>query len=226
MSFADGFLIGAAQLGIEAVLVRPKRLIGPFVANATVEESHEDELEITDHPVETGAQISDHAYKLPYTVTIRAGWSASPAGANFLQSAANAVTGTVNGAIGVANQVSGALGGPSFSSVVGNQQKSIKDIYADFITLQENRTLIDVYTGKRTYKGMLVKSIRETTTQDTENALLLTIVLRQVIIVSTQTLTIAATSISPTSANLQAPQKNGLVTNSGAKQLVPTGKSP
>lgn len=46
-------------------------------ADITVEEEHHDELVITEHPVEQGAAISDHAYKRPSEVIIRAGWSSS-----------------------------------------------------------------------------------------------------------------------------------------------------
>ena len=46
-------------------------------AEVTVEELHDDDLVITQHPVEQGAIISDHAYKLPPEVRIRCGWSNS-----------------------------------------------------------------------------------------------------------------------------------------------------
>lgn len=222
MSAGVGFVVGAAQLGLQAIVVRPKRSIGAFVATVTIEEQHQDDLQITDHPVEIGANITDHAYRKPSSVIIKAGWSnAAPAG-NILQSAANAVTGTINGAIGIANQVSSALGGPSFSSVTGNQQKSIKEVYEDLLALQAERTLIDVLTGKRTYKNMLIESIMETTNVDTENSLILTIKLREVIVVSTRTVELASTSIAANPGQLKQPEKNTVTTNSGAKQLIPT----
>ncbi|MHA6837687.1 phage baseplate protein [Ralstonia pseudosolanacearum] len=51
--------------------------MGTFSAYITLEERHRDELVITDHPVEQGAQISDHAYKKPSEVTITIGWTNS-----------------------------------------------------------------------------------------------------------------------------------------------------
>lgn len=51
------------------------RNMGGIVFDVTVEEQHEDSLEITSHPVEHGAEISDHAHVKPATVTIRAGVS-------------------------------------------------------------------------------------------------------------------------------------------------------
>jgi hypothetical protein len=40
-------------------------------ADVTIEEQHSDELNITEHPVETGSPISDHAYMTPPEVTIK-----------------------------------------------------------------------------------------------------------------------------------------------------------
>lgn len=57
------------------VLVRPRRSIGGLYPDVIIEESHEDSLEITEHPVEQGAAIHDHAFKKPETVTIRGGVS-------------------------------------------------------------------------------------------------------------------------------------------------------
>lgn len=66
----------------------PFRAIGPqapggpagslyFVADVTEQEQHTDQLFITEHPIEAGANISDHAYKRPATVQLRLGWSNS-----------------------------------------------------------------------------------------------------------------------------------------------------
>lgn len=83
----SGFLqtgIGiAASIGGELVsaFFRPKRSInsslGSFHLYVTIEERHHDELVITDHPVEQGAAISDHAYKKPSELTLTIGWTNS-----------------------------------------------------------------------------------------------------------------------------------------------------
>lgn len=49
-----------------------------LVAQITIEEHHTDELQITDHPVESGAPITDHAFMHPREVRIRCAWSNSP----------------------------------------------------------------------------------------------------------------------------------------------------
>lgn len=42
-----------------------------------MEEKHRDELVITNHPVQNGANITDHAYKQPAMVALRYGWGVS-----------------------------------------------------------------------------------------------------------------------------------------------------
>lgn len=205
MNAAVGFLQAGAVLGRDAILVRPRRSIGDFTAQVTIEETHQDDMEITDHPVELGAKITDHAFKLPSQLTIKCGWSDSPTPGNFFQSLRNAVTGTINGV----------------KNIRGNGPSAVKDVYANFLKLQDDRTLIDVYTGKRVYTDMLVKTLHTQTDIDTENSLILTVTLRQVIIVSTKTLSLAATSIASAPDDLKNPEKNAVQANSGAKQLIP-----
>jgi hypothetical protein len=64
-----------AQVGPSPASIWTTRKIGDLIANVTVEEIHSDELIITEHPVEQGSEISDHAYKRPAEVMIRCGWS-------------------------------------------------------------------------------------------------------------------------------------------------------
>jgi hypothetical protein len=58
-------------------LVQPRRGLAEIYPDVVVEECHQDELQITEHPMEQGAAISDHAFKKPMRVTIRAGVSDS-----------------------------------------------------------------------------------------------------------------------------------------------------
>lgn len=53
----------------------PQRSIGPFTATVTIEEVGTDDLEITQHPVQQGAAITDHAYLKPASLSLRVGWS-------------------------------------------------------------------------------------------------------------------------------------------------------
>lgn len=55
----------------EPVTIRPARKIGAFAATVTLEEVATDDLEITKHPVQQGAQITDHAYVKPAALSLK-----------------------------------------------------------------------------------------------------------------------------------------------------------
>lgn len=196
-----GIIRAAAQLGFSSVANKPRRGIGPLTAQVTVEETATDELEITDQPIEQGARISDHAFKRPAEVIIKCGWSNSPTIPGFIDGLVGAVTGTIAGAE---------------SLLTGNDVNQVNDIYQQLLQLQAARVPITVYTGKRTYDNMLIKSLRQETSKETENSLMITAVLRQVLIVTTQTVAVPA----PSTAQ-RDPGATNPTTNQGTKSLGP-----
>jgi hypothetical protein len=66
--------------GNYALITSNQRDIGGVIPNVVVEEVGTDILRITDHPVEIGATVSDHAFKMPCEVTMRCGWSDASGG--------------------------------------------------------------------------------------------------------------------------------------------------
>lgn len=135
------------------VAFKPKRRIGYFEATVTLEEGSQDELEITQHPVQDGAVITDHAYKKPVTLSVNAQYS------------------------------------PAFTGI------PIDEMYRRLLLLQSNRIPMDVVTGKRVYKNMLIKSLSETTDKQTSQVLNLTFSLQEIIVTSVVVVTVPATAI-------------------------------
>jgi hypothetical protein len=184
--------------------------MGPFEAYVTISERHHDEMDIVEHPVEQGARISDHAYKLPPEVVIECGWSNSPRvpawgkGGGLIAAA----TGTLAGL--------GSFGAAQAAVITGNSPDQVRDIYNRLLKLQESVTLIDVVTGKRTYSNMLVRSIIVETDQKTEHILRATITLRQVLIATVRVVAIAAPA-----EDQQDPHSTLPVEDKGTKQLNP-----
>lgn len=74
-----GQVLGDA-LAPYALIYSPLRAIGTIFPDVVIEEISDDDLAITDHPVEVGATISDHAFMMPCRVLMRCGWSNSTAG--------------------------------------------------------------------------------------------------------------------------------------------------
>lgn len=137
----------------ESVYVRPQRSIGGIVMDVTIEESHTDELEITEHPVEHGAAVTDHAYIKPANLTIRAGVSDASAKAT------------------------------------AGDKRSVA-AYEALRKLQRSREPFDVVTGKRVYRNMLISSLGVVTDQETENVLLFTAELREILIATIRTVSV------------------------------------
>lgn len=178
VAVASNAVGGFASALIGAVAIRQNRSIAGIIPDVTIEESHRDELTVTEHPVEQGAQISDHAFKNPAEVICRYGWSNSSGSAGF---AATLIPGGLGALPGVSNLAQGGVSGPD-----------VAEVYQTLLTLQESRQPFDLVTGKRVYNNMLIRSLQLHTDASTENALMVTAVMREVIIVQTQTVLLKA----------------------------------
>lgn len=255
------------------------RVFGGFIAEVTVREQHSDDLTITTHPVERGAPITDHAFRMPALLTIEAGWSAAGAysQANSLTAGAqpksnfqkltdaynqllpivgatggtNAVTklSTAYNTIALGNALTSQSSTQNLNDLYGqiapvidefspeasatlagivatiaatqDQQtgiedgaKPLRDLYEKLISLQRSAELISVQTGKRAYDNMLIRSIRTHTDQTSENILMITAQLQEVLLVET-----VQTSM-PATAKRADPAASGGVTQKGTKSAV------
>ncbi|WP_324029259.1 hypothetical protein GC087_21310 [Pantoea sp. JZ2] len=139
------------------------RKIGIIVPSVVVSEKHSDRLEITEHPVEVGASVSDHAYKRPSEVVMQVGFAG---GGSLLDFASNL---TATSLLGI----------------------SPREVYEQLLKLQSDRMPFDVVTGKRLYSNMLLQNLEVTTDRFTENVLSATLTLREIIITSTQNIQVA-----------------------------------
>lgn len=205
MSLGYGLVMAGAQLGLQSILIKPKRSIGPFEAQVTISERHIDEVDIADHPVELGAQISDHAYKRPPEVIIECAWSNSPRSIGLVGGIIAAVEGTADAVQSI---------------LTGNSPDQVRDVYERIVKLQQSITLIDVYTGKRVYRDMLIRQLMAETDKDTEHVLRVTFTLRQVQRVAVRTVSIGAAKEDQTD-----PQSTLPPVDKGTKQLDPVAQS-
>lgn len=137
-----------------ATILKPRRRIGHMVAQVVIEEQHTDELQITEHPVEQGFAISDHAFVKPAEVTLRFGWAPS---------------------------------GQTSDAPMADYQY-LQGLYTDLLVLQRTRIPMDVVTGKRTYRNMLISSVSVTTDEQSELVLAVTARCREIRIAKTRTL--------------------------------------
>lgn len=112
-----------------------------YIFDAVMELEHEQRLTRTRHPVQTGADISSHAYLEPAELILYVGMS---------DSMSSYATG-------------GKTATPFATPFSGNPSKSVA-AYQQMIKLQEARTPLTITTRLRTYTNMLIDSVspRET----------------------------------------------------------------
>ncbi|WP_011298555.1 phage baseplate protein [Cupriavidus necator] len=172
------------------------KTIGTITIGATIEESHQDELQITEHPVEKGAEINDHAFKRQPEVVIKCGWSNSD-----LKALAGSLQAIFEG---------GSLPSADYISTV----------YSQLLALQETRQPFDVVTSLRMYQDMLFKSLGVVKDQKTGQALMVTATLKQIRIVQTQVTTL------PPRENQADPAATAETQNTGVKAATPATPAP
>lgn len=204
MSLAFGIAATAGLLGLQSVIVRPKRSFASFTAYVTLKETHQDELQITDHPLERGGVVSDHAFMRPAEVTMECMWSNSPASPGLISGVVGGLKATVTGVQ---------------SAISGNSSKQVRDVYDKLLALQKAAEPFSITTGKRKYTDMLVRSLVVVTDKESENALRVTAICRQVIFVDTKTLVVPAPK-----ENQKSPQETAATVNSGVRALTPGNK--
>lgn len=186
---------------LSVLLQQRTRSIGIIIPDVVISEKHSDALEITEHPIEqptnSGASgegagyISEHAFRRPSEVVMETGFSG---GGSLLDLADTSAIGLSLGL-------------------------SPKELYQELLNLQRDRIPFDVTTGKRTYNNMLIKTLEVTTDKSSENVLLATLTLREVIITSTQTISVASKS------NMTEGVGTSAVQNTGTKTTVPPNNS-
>ncbi|MBC7074658.1 MAG: hypothetical protein H5T98_01020 [Syntrophomonadaceae bacterium] len=89
-------------------------------------------------------------------------------------------------------------------------------IYQHLLDLQASAVPIDIVTGKRQYKNMLITSLSVVTDQDTENALKVDMQCREIIIVQTQIQSL------PPASNQANPSATAYPLNGGTVQMTET----
>lgn len=178
---------------LEALIMGTKRAIEPvdlkgvstgeaIIPDVTISEMHSDEVTVTQHPVDTGANIADHAYRQPATVVCTFGWSDSSRLINSLLS---------DGAVGSLLKGKG----------------SVEDVYKTLLELKDNRTPLKLSTAKRVYPCVIITRITTTTTVDSENAAVIEITFQEILVAQAKTVTLA--SVQQKNPEKTASVKNG-----------------
>lgn len=180
--------------------------IGDLEVQTSLEEIYHDALQVTEHPVEAGASITDHSFKRPSELLLRCGWSNSS-----LSALASIAKGILSG---FSNAKDTFVEGSNFKS------DYVGGIYSQLVRLQHDRQPLTITTGLRIYDNMLLAGIGVTRDQRTSQILLVEAQFREVILVSTQSTTL------PSKDDQANPESTAEVQNAGSKQPVEGSPSP
>lgn len=159
---------------LEALLLGTKRSIEPtnlegqlsgeaIIPDVTIAEVHSDEVTVTSHPVDTGAQIADHAFRQPAVVICTFGWSDSSRLVNSL------------------------FDGSLFKGI-----ESVKDVYDKLLRIKDARQVLKLSTGKRVYDAVIITKLMTTTTVDTENSAIIEVTFQEILTARARTVRLAS----------------------------------
>jgi hypothetical protein len=188
------------QSYVTDILFGSGRGLGTLIPNVVIEESHDDELEITDHPVDRSADITDNSFRRPSALQLRYGWAP---GAPLVGGLVGTILPVTSGLVSGVNQVLNA--GDDY----------LTSIYQKLRDLQATRQPFTITTGKRVYENMLLRRISFTTTAETEYSMIVTLLCREVQLVSVTT-----TNLAPQSSQAE-PQQTSPTVDKGAVAPVP-----
>lgn len=188
---------------LSVLLHQRSRRIGLIIPDVVISEKHSDALEITEHPVEvptntgdssSGAGFtSDHAYRRPSELVMEVGFS----GGGSLLDTSFLNTASIGLSLGL----------------------SPTEVYQNILDLQRSRQPFDVVTGKRQYQNMLIRNLDVTTDKTSENVLMATLTLRELILTRTQSISVAD------KGSMKEGVSTSPVLNSGVKTPKPANSS-
>jgi hypothetical protein len=189
----------------------------PITIDATIEEQATDTLEVTDLPVEAGANIGDHSFVKPANLIMRCGWS----NAN-----SSSLINTVSSLFSSGSSQIGSDSSPTISGGSMSVSDYVSGVYSQLLALQQSLLPFTVITSIRQYTNMMLLSISLTRDQKTSQALMVTATMKQIIIVNTQS------AVLPPTANQATPANTAETTNLGPQNLqsgatpAPGGSAP
>lgn len=170
---------------------------GGFVVDASMEEEYEFAGELTDNPIEKGADVSDHMDVKPFQATLRCKVSETPLdfGSAFrgaITSGAELIGTKVGKSIGLTSGVAGAALGTAAGAYLGllklksNSKGRVKTALDYFRDLMDKRTPFTLQTGLDQWENIMLFNLRVRRDAKTGQALDFTAQLRQVNFVNAQ----------------------------------------
>ena len=133
-----------------------------IIPDVVISEMHSDQVTVTNHPVDTGADLSDHAIIQPTTVTCTFAWSDS------------------------SRAINSALDGSILQGL-----DTTKDVYEKLLALMRARQPLRLSTGKRAYENVIITALKTTSSVETESSAIIEITFQEVFMAQAQTVSLS-----------------------------------
>lgn len=187
--------------------------ISGFALDATVQEVHTSEAEVTENAVEEGAPVGDHIDVKPRTIQIEGLVSDTPLNLGATLQGAGTTAGQIIGRKigGTIGQQAGAIGAGALIGLLLNRSgSSTKNAYDHFRNLQTTRISFDVITGIQEYKNMVLTSLTVTRDTSTGKSLRFSASCKEIRIVKNETVNIKNTlsNVPPAGSKAKLGKKN------------------
>lgn len=134
-----------------------------IIPDVVISEMHSDQVTVTNHPVDTGADLSDHAIIQPTTVTCTFAWSDS------------------------SRAINSALDGSILQGL-----ETTKDVYEKLLALMRARQPLRLSTGKRAYENVIITALKTTSSVETESSAIIEITFQEVFMAQAQTVSLSS----------------------------------
>ena len=155
--------------------------------DATLSEVHSAEVELTQHPVETGADITDHARPKPREIRIDGFVTNSPLDDSLFGAVGRATASLLGG-----GSVAGLGITATLNVLTAPGSNIIKDSFDKFQMLYQYAPLVQVFTPYRQYQNMIMVSFQANREQQNGDALKFSATFREVFLVSSQLISVSS----------------------------------
>lgn len=172
-------------MAFENLFIRTRNSLAGVELDGVLSEDHDNEIDVTDNPVQLGADITDNAIIIPKRLIIEAMLTDTPLGAAAFGELIDNVTG---------------LFGTSTAQNLTRTQAG----YQQLIDIMNLRELITVQTKLVSYSNMIITNIRTKQDKTYTNSALLEIRIREIIITETQLVPVSRDNLEPGPTEEQA----------------------
>jgi hypothetical protein len=189
-------------MAFENLFIRTKRSLGGIQLDSVLEEAHDNTIRLTQNPIESGVDVTDHAIVVPKKLSMRAVVTDSPLGLAAFALLVDSVTN---------------LFGTSTNENATRSQQA----YALLLALKERREPIVVTTRLVVYDNMVITRLAVVQDKDTSQAVFLNIELEQIIITESQIVDIPPSDLEEGTTREQASPP----IDNGRQETIPVGDS-